>query len=167
MMSTEQPSPPKQGAFAPLGARLIRHHCGRSCGAVRGNVSAISPASFYMNKKSLASSWRSQIEASRTVGNLDAQLVRADRSLIWVRISSWAVEDGPGGVHQVQSIIEETEEFVLRRLDVPYRLGVQGEIIVEMDSLSTPFVYGQGTDHLPEEELDWSAWLGQWCLQEE
>ena len=62
--------------------------------------------------------------------------------------------------------LEETEEFVLRRLDVPYRLGAQGEVIVEIDSLSTPFTMGQGTEHLPEEELDWSAWLGQWCLQE-
>ena len=63
--------------------------------------------------------------------------------------------------------IEETEEFVLRRLDVPYRLSAHGEVIVEIDSLSTPFTMGQGTEHLPEEELDWSAWLGQWCLQEE
>ena len=62
--------------------------------------------------------------------------------------------------------IEETEEFVLRRLDVSYRQGTQGEVIVEIDSLSTPFTMGQGTEHLPEEELDWSAWLGQWCLEE-
>ena len=60
---------------------------------------------------SVASNWRSQIEASRTVGNLDVQLRRTDRTLMWVRISSWAVEDGPTGVRQIQSIIEETEEF--------------------------------------------------------
>ncbi len=60
---------------------------------------------------SVASNWRSQLEASRTVGNLDVQLQRTDRSLMWVRISSWAVEDGPTGVRQIQSIIEETEEF--------------------------------------------------------
>ncbi|MGD8440669.1 MAG: ATP-binding protein, partial [Holophagae bacterium] len=86
-----------------------------ACAAMLGLSSAenLTRRSFteFFAQKSLASSWRSQIEASRTVGNLDAQLVRADRSLIWVRISSWAVEDGPGGVHQVQSIIEETEEF--------------------------------------------------------
>jgi PAS domain S-box-containing protein len=86
-----------------------------ACAAMLGLSSpeTLSRRSFteFFAQRSLASSWRSQIEASRTVGNLDAQLVRADRSLIWVRISSWAVEDGPGGIHQVQSIIEETEEF--------------------------------------------------------
>ena len=63
--------------------------------------------------------------------------------------------------------IEETEEFVLRRLEVPYRLGAQGEVVVDPRVLATPFIFGEGTEHLPEEELDWSAWLGQWCLQEE
>ena len=65
----------------------------------------------FFAQHSVASNWRSQLEASRTVGNLDAQLQRTDRSLMWVRISSWAVEDGPTGVRQIQSIIEETEEF--------------------------------------------------------
>ena len=60
---------------------------------------------------SVASNWRSHLEASRSVGNLDAQLQRTDHSLMWVRISSWAVEDAPTGVRQIQSIIEETEEF--------------------------------------------------------
>ena len=62
--------------------------------------------------------------------------------------------------------IEETEEFVLRRLDVPYRLGTRGEVVVDTSVLATPFIFGEGTEHLPEEELDWSAWLGQWCLEE-
>jgi hypothetical protein len=61
---------------------------------------------------------------------------------------------------------EETEEFVLRRLDVPYELDASGQTIVDPASLVTPFKFGTGTEHLPEEELDWSAWLGQWCLEE-
>jgi len=65
----------------------------------------------FFARQSAASNWRSQIEASRTVGNLDVQVQRADHSTMWVRISSWAVEDGPSGVRQIQSIIEETEEF--------------------------------------------------------
>jgi PAS domain S-box-containing protein len=65
----------------------------------------------FFAQTSMASTWRSQIEASRSIDNLDAQLQRIDRSLMWVRISSWVVEDGPRGVHQVQSIVEETEEF--------------------------------------------------------
>jgi PAS domain S-box-containing protein len=74
---------------------------------------AMSRRSFteFFAQPTAASNWRSQLEASRTVGNLDVQLRRTDRSLMWVRISSWAVEDGPTGVRQIQSIIEETEEF--------------------------------------------------------
>ena len=74
---------------------------------------AMSRRSFteFFAQPTVASNWRSQLEASRTVGNLDVQLRRTDRSLMWVRISSWAVEDGPTGVRQIQSIIEETEEF--------------------------------------------------------
>jgi hypothetical protein len=62
--------------------------------------------------------------------------------------------------------LEETEEFVLLKLEVPYRLGPYGEVIVDIDDLSLPFHFGRGTNHLPEEELDWSAWLGRWCLEE-
>lgn len=65
----------------------------------------------FFAQPAVASSWRSQIEASRTAGNLDAQLWRADRSRIWVRISSWVVGDGRAGAQQIQSIVEETEEF--------------------------------------------------------
>lgn len=65
----------------------------------------------FFAQPSVASSWRSQLDASRTVGNLDAQLVRVDRSPMWVRISSWVVEQDRSGVRQVQSIVEETEEF--------------------------------------------------------
>jgi PAS domain S-box-containing protein len=74
---------------------------------------AVTRRSFmeFFAQPSVASTWRSQLEGSRTVGNLDAQLIRVDRSTMWVRISSWAVENGPAGVRQVQSIIEETEEF--------------------------------------------------------
>jgi len=77
------------------------------------NPEAVARRSFteFFAQPSMASSWRSHIEASRSVGNLDAQLKRADRSVMWVRISSWVVEHGPAGLLQIQSIIEETEEF--------------------------------------------------------
>jgi PAS domain S-box-containing protein len=69
----------------------------------------------------VASTWSSQLEASHTVGNLDIQLRRADRSLMWVRISSWLVEDSRSGVSQVQSIVEETEEFHAARDELARR----------------------------------------------
>jgi PAS domain S-box-containing protein len=65
----------------------------------------------FFAQPTMASSWRSQLEASRTVGNLDVQLRRSDRTRIWVRVSSWVVEHGPTRVRQIQSIVEETEEF--------------------------------------------------------
>lgn len=77
------------------------------------NPEAVARRSFteFFANPSVASNWRSQIEASRSVGNLDVQIKRADRSTMWVRISSWVVEEGPTGVRQIQSIVEETDEF--------------------------------------------------------
>jgi len=77
------------------------------------NSEAVARRSFtkFFAHPSVASTWQSQIEASRSVGNLDVQLTRADRSTMWVRISSWVVEEGPTGVRQIQSIVEETDEF--------------------------------------------------------
>ena len=74
---------------------------------------AVSRRSFteFFAQPSMASNWRSQLDASRTIGNLDVQLQRMDRSQMWVRISSWAVENGRTGIRQIQSIIEETDEF--------------------------------------------------------
>ncbi len=75
----------------------------------------------FFAQPSLVSAWRSQVEASRSVGNLDVQLQRADRSRMWVRISSWVVEEGAGGIRQVQSIVEETEEFHAARDELARR----------------------------------------------
>jgi hypothetical protein len=64
--------------------------------------------------------------------------------------------------------IEETELFILLRENIPYQLQPDGSAWVEISSLAMPFTYGLGTDHLPDEELDWSAWFGQWqqCAME-
>jgi len=84
---------------------------------------AMSRRSFteFFAQSTMASNWLSQLEASRTVGNLDVQLKRTDRRFMWVRISSWAVEDGRTGVRQIQSIIEETEEFHAARSELARR----------------------------------------------
>jgi len=84
---------------------------------------AVTRRSFtkFFVQPSVASSWRSQLEASRTVGNLDVQLQRMDRSQMWVRISSWAVEEGPTGIRQIQSIVEETEEFHIAQSELARR----------------------------------------------
>jgi PAS domain S-box-containing protein len=60
---------------------------------------------------SAAATWQTQIEASRSVGNLDVQLRRADGVLMWARISSWVVEDVPSGISHIQGIVEETGEY--------------------------------------------------------
>jgi len=62
--------------------------------------------------------------------------------------------------------LEETEVYVLRRLEVPYELGPQGEVLIEPARLGLPLTFGQGTDHRPDEVFDWSAWTGQWCREE-
>jgi PAS domain S-box-containing protein len=87
------------------------------------NPEALSRRSFteFFAQPSAASSWRSQLEESLTVGNLDVQLKRTDRTTMWVRISSWAVDSGPNGVRQIQSIIEETDEFHAAQFELARR----------------------------------------------
>ncbi len=67
----------------------------------------------FFAQPSAADTWRSQIAASRSVGNLDAEIRRADGVLMWVRISSWVVEDAASGVSHIQGIVEETGEYHL------------------------------------------------------
>jgi light-regulated signal transduction histidine kinase (bacteriophytochrome) len=58
------------------------------------------------------------------VGNLEAQLRRADGSVFWARVSSWAVEDEGSGVRYVQGIIEDTVAFHTSREELEQRIEV-------------------------------------------
>lgn len=58
-----------------------------------------------------ADAWRSRLAGSRAVDNLEAQLRRADGAEVWVRISSWIVEDAASGARHIQGVVEETEDF--------------------------------------------------------
>ena len=59
----------------------------------------------------VADTWRSQIATARYVGNLDAQLKRADGTSMWARVSSWIVEDAGSGMRHVQGIVEATDDY--------------------------------------------------------
>jgi hypothetical protein len=61
---------------------------------------------------------------------------------------------------------EEMVEQFLRDYDVPYRHGPQAEVMVDPDDLGLPQTFGLGTEHLAEEDFDWSEWAGQWCLDD-
>ncbi len=61
---------------------------------------------------------------------------------------------------------EVTEEFILIDLDVPYGRDWWKQITVDPDDLGLPFTYGLSTEHMPEEEFDWSEWQTQWCSEE-
>lgn len=65
--------------------------------------------------------------------------------------------------------IDETDIFILLRENVSYQLKPDGSAWIEISSLAMPFTYGLGTDHLPDEILDWSRWFQQWqqCVMEE
>ena len=54
----------------------------------------------------------------------------------------------------------------LQDYDVAYRHGPQAEVMVDPDDLGLPQTFGLGTEHLAEEDFDWSEWAGQWCLDE-
>ncbi len=61
---------------------------------------------------------------------------------------------------------EVTEEFILLDLDVPYGRDWRKQITVDPDDLGLPFTYGLSTEHMPEEEFDWTEWKEQWCSEE-
>ncbi len=61
---------------------------------------------------------------------------------------------------------EVTEEFILLDLDVPYGRDWRKQITVNPDDLGLPFTYGLSTEHMPEEEFDWTEWQQQWCSEE-
>ena len=61
---------------------------------------------------------------------------------------------------------DEMVEQFLRDYDVPYRHGPQAEVLVDVDVLGLPRTFGLGTEHGTDEALDWSEWIGQWCLDD-
>ncbi len=63
--------------------------------------------------------------------------------------------------------VDETEEYVLKREGVLYQRRPRGGIQVDVDTLGLPYIYGRGTDHLPDEPFDWSGWFDQWQQCEE
>ncbi|MFV2071445.1 MAG: ATP-binding protein [Thermoanaerobaculales bacterium] len=72
---------------------------------------ARSSFSGFFAQTSMAASWRSQMESSRAVGNLDARLRRADGMLMWARISSWVVEEAATGGRHIQGTVEDTGDY--------------------------------------------------------
>ncbi len=56
----------------------------------------------------------------------------------------------------------EAAEVTLMREGIPYRRDEGDRLGVALDVLPLPLVYGQGTEHLPDEEIDWSGWFEQW-----
>lgn len=56
----------------------------------------------------------------------------------------------------------ESVEAVLRREDISYRADEASRLWVSLDELALPLTYGRGTEHLPDEAIDWSGWFAQW-----
>ena len=60
---------------------------------------------------SSADIWRTQMASARQVRNLDVRLRRTDGDPMWVRISSWVVEDKTSGMRHIQGVVEGTEDY--------------------------------------------------------
>lgn len=58
-----------------------------------------------------ADMWRGRISSAHFIGNQEAQLRRADGSLLWARISSWLVENPHTGARHIQGIVEGTDSY--------------------------------------------------------
>lgn len=61
---------------------------------------------------------------------------------------------------------DETVEQFLKCYEVPYVHGSCSEVLVDPDDLGLPQTFGLGTEHLDDEEFDWTDWVGQWCLDD-
>ncbi len=61
---------------------------------------------------------------------------------------------------------EELVEQFLRDYDVPFYRGPQARVLVDPADLNLPRTYGIGTEAAGEEDMDWSEWAEQWCLDE-
>lgn len=70
-----------------------------------------------------AETWRGQMASAHYVGNLDAQLRRADGSLLWARVSSWVVENPHTGARQIQGILEGTDRHHAIRQQLEERVA--------------------------------------------
>ncbi len=62
-------------------------------------------------KPEAADTWRGRIASARYIGNLEAQLRRADGSILWARISSWVVENPHTGDRHIQGLIEGSDSY--------------------------------------------------------
>jgi len=65
----------------------------------------------FFASRSVAEGWRSRLEASGSLGNIDTELQRADGRRVWVRVSAWFIEDPDSGIRQIQGIVEETGAY--------------------------------------------------------
>jgi hypothetical protein len=61
---------------------------------------------------------------------------------------------------------DEMVEQILKCYEVPYAHGSRSEVLIDPDDLGLPQTFGVGTEHLVEEDFDWSEWAGQWCLDD-
>jgi len=65
---------------------------------------------FFVETSS-AAVWRTQMASTSSVRNLDVQLRRAGGESMWVRISSWVIEDPTSGMRHIQGVVEETGDY--------------------------------------------------------
>jgi len=102
------------GVFvAALGGEILEANAAFAAMLGLADPEEVARSSFpgFFAQASMAETWRSQMEASRSVGNLDAQLRRADGVLMWARISSWVVEDAATGGRHIQGTVEDTGDY--------------------------------------------------------
>jgi len=65
----------------------------------------------YFVETSTADIWRNQMASARQVRNLDVRLRQAGGDSMWVRISSWVVEDTNSGMRHIQGVVEGTGDY--------------------------------------------------------
>ncbi len=67
-------------------------------------------ASFFADRRE-GEAWRFRLDAASAVGNLEAALQRRGGGSVWVRLSTWVVEDAASGVVHLHGTVEETATY--------------------------------------------------------
>lgn len=83
-----------------------------------------------------ADAWRSRLEASAQVDNLDALVRRADGGSAWVRLSAWVVEDPSSGVRSLHGTVEETGSYHAAQQELAQRTRLLAQSNADLEQFA-------------------------------
>lgn len=130
-------------------------------------------AGFFVDRRE-GEGWRFRLDAASAVGNLEAALRRRDGGSVWVRLSTWIVEDAASGVVHLHGTVEETasyheaQEELVRRSAALARSNADLEqfaYVISHDLQQPLGVISRALDMVPEADRKRFSSEGRECLE--